>query len=98
MMNTITSLLIVTVIGVGGPRHEQLHNIEVHAVPTFFDTHEPRGPLRGGVTNKHGRVRVHLAPGGYIVTAFRGGRLCPPRNVVTLTGGTKRVTLTCHIR
>jgi hypothetical protein len=96
-MNVIASLLIVMVIGVGGHRHEPLYGVEVHAVPTF-DTHEPRGPLLGGVTDRHGRARINLAPGRYVVSVFRKGRLCLPRKVVTLTGGTKRVTLTCHIR
>jgi hypothetical protein len=96
-MNVIASLLIVTVIGVGGHRHEPLYGIEVHTEPTF-DTHEPTHPPFGGVTDRHGRARVDLASGRYVVAVFRKGRLCHPRKVVTLTGGTKRVTLTCHIR
>jgi len=95
-MSAITSLLIVTVIGIGGHRHEPLHGTGVYAVPTF-DTHEPRGPLRKGMTDRHGRASIALASGRYVISVFSKGRICPPRKAVTLTGGTKRVTLTCHV-
>jgi hypothetical protein len=90
-MNIITPLLIVTVIGVGGPRHEPLHNARVGAEPMFYIHTHP--PFHRG-TDWHGRAKLHLIPGRYDVSASFGGRLCSSRKV-TLSGGIKRVTLTC---
>jgi hypothetical protein len=92
-MNVILSLLIVTVIGVGGHRHEPLHNAAVRVEPFYHHSH----PLFRRLTDRHGRVTFHFVAGRYEISASRGNRLCAVRKV-TLTGGTKRVTLTCHIR
>jgi len=92
-MNVITSLLIVTVLGVGAHRHEPLHNAAVRFEPNYHHSH----PLWRRLTDKHGRVRINLISGIYQISASRGNRRCAVRKV-TLIGGTNRVTLTCHIR
>jgi len=90
----MTPLLIVTVIGVGGHRHEPLHYARVGAEPQYYIRSHPPFHRR---TDSHGRAKLHLSPGRYDVSASFGGRRCSSRKI-TLTGGTKRVTLTCHIR
>jgi hypothetical protein len=94
-MNVITPLLIVTIIGVGGHRQGPLHDARVSAEPTFHIRSHP--PFHRS-TGRHGHAELHLIPGRYDVSASFGGRLCSSRKIVTLTGGTKRVTLICHIR
>jgi hypothetical protein len=89
----VTSLLIVTVIGVGAHRHEPLHNAAVRFEPDYHHSH----PLWRRLTDRHGRVRIDLASGRYEISASRGNRVCAVRKV-TLIGGPNLVTLTCHIR
>jgi hypothetical protein len=96
------ALLIVTVIGVGGPpgHPRPLRNATVFykrgQLPPGY-SYLPPPPLK---TDKRGRVEIRLSPGAYRIKAGLGPlgqRPCSSRTV-TMTGKTQRVRLTCQIR
>ncbi len=96
-------LLIVTVIGVGGPRVAQPHalpNATVSVEPALWTARSHPAPLRFRV-NRQGRIVLHPHPGRYRVSAALLDSSppvwCSSRTVI-MTGKTQRVRLTCSIR
>lgn len=97
------ALLIVTVIGSGGPlahRGAKYHPLPLRNATVFVVLPAPNPPLFSRKTNKQGSVAFHFAPGRYQVSAELADSSPPLRcqkRTVTMTGATQKVKLVCQI-
>jgi hypothetical protein len=94
-MNHLLAILVVTVMGAGGP----------HKVQSFRLTDGVIHVAHSGVTvasSKSGRLKVRLQPGRYLVSAAlqppNPSRPCEVKSVRLKPGQTTRLSLHCSIR
>jgi hypothetical protein len=100
----MVGLLIVTVIGSGGPLQRPgtpYHPLLLRNATVLVQPSTRSHPLFIRKTNRQGRVEFHFGPGRYEVSAVLESSRPPVRcqeRTVTMSGATQKVRLVCQIK